>query len=144
MKNAAFFIFPSLPPTSLGIMRNRANDALCIVFVSLQKLSSAVGNLGKGRLEGLRNEIWICTLQGTFLAIFAMELGERNANIKNLLIKNSLCGFTVFERLRCSDSEWRVLYCYFEVYFTQRLYPLWPRLSKESWGGGGGGGQCWG
>ena len=107
MKNAAFFIFPSLPPTSLGIMRNRANDALCIVFVSLQKFSSAVGNLGKGRLEGLRNEIWIwiCTLQGTFLAIFAMELGERNANIKKLLIKNSLCGFTVFQHLRCSDSE---------------------------------------
>ena len=25
--------------------------------------------------------IWICTLQGPFLAIFAMELGERNANI---------------------------------------------------------------
>ena len=24
--------------------------------------------------------IWICTLQGPFLAIFAMELGERNAN----------------------------------------------------------------
>ena len=39
--------------------------------------------------------IWICTLQGPFLAIFATELGERNANIKNLLKKNSPCGFTV-------------------------------------------------
>ena len=108
-------------------MRNRANDALCMVFVSLQKFSSAVGNLGKGRLEGLRNEIWIWiyTSQGTFLTIFAMELGERNANIQFLLKKNSLCGFTVFEHLslcgllkknslcgltvfehlRCSDSE---------------------------------------
>ena len=28
-------------------------------------------------------------------AIFTTELGERNANIKNLLKKNSLCGFTV-------------------------------------------------
>ena len=37
----------------------------------------------------------MCTLQGPFLAIFATELGERNANIKNLLKKNSLCGFTV-------------------------------------------------
>ena len=39
--------------------------------------------------------IWICTLQGPFLAIFAMELGERIANIKFLLKKNSLFGFTV-------------------------------------------------
>ena len=39
--------------------------------------------------------IWICTLQGPFLAIFATELGERNANITILLKKNSLCGFTV-------------------------------------------------
>ena len=30
-----------------------------------------------------------------FLAIFATELGESNANIKTLLKKNSLCGFTV-------------------------------------------------
>ena len=37
----------------------------------------------------------MCTLQGPFLAIFATELGERNANIKKLLKKNSLCGFTV-------------------------------------------------
>ena len=36
--------------------------------------------------------IWICTLQGPFLAIFAMELGERNANIKIVRRKNSLCG----------------------------------------------------
>ena len=39
--------------------------------------------------------IWICTLQGPFLAIFAMELGERSANIykkKMLRRKNSLCG----------------------------------------------------
>ena len=39
--------------------------------------------------------IWICTLQGPFLAIFATELGERNANIILLLKKNSLCGFAV-------------------------------------------------
>ena len=40
--------------------------------------------------------IWICTaLQGAFLAIFATELGDRNANITILLKKNSLCGFTV-------------------------------------------------
>ena len=39
--------------------------------------------------------IWICTSQGPFLAIFATELGERNANINFLLKKNSLCGFTV-------------------------------------------------
>ena len=36
--------------------------------------------------------IWICTLQGPFLAIFAMELGERNTNINFLHKKNSLCG----------------------------------------------------
>ena len=34
-------------------------------------------------------------MQGPFLAIFATEQGERNANIKILLKKNSLCGFTV-------------------------------------------------
>ena len=33
-------------------------------------------------------------MQGPFLAIFATELGERNANIKILLKKNSLCGVT--------------------------------------------------
>ena len=49
-----------------------------------------------------------------FLAIFAMELGERNANIKFLLKKNSLCGsslqslFQIFEKwlklfFFCSD-----------------------------------------
>ena len=27
------------------------------------------------------------------MAIFAMELGERNANIKNLLKRTSLCSF---------------------------------------------------
>ena len=42
--------------------------------------------------------IWICTLQGPFLAIFAMELGERNANIKILLRKDSLCGFILQSR----------------------------------------------
>ena len=31
-------------------------------------------------------------MQGPFLAIFAMELGERNANIKIVRRKNSLCG----------------------------------------------------
>ena len=36
--------------------------------------------------------IWICTLQGPFLVIFAMELGERNANIIFLRKKNNLCG----------------------------------------------------
>ena len=34
-------------------------------------------------------------MQGPFLAIFAMELGQRNANIIFLLKNNSLCGFTV-------------------------------------------------
>ena len=31
-------------------------------------------------------------MQGPFLAIFVMEVGERNANITFLLKKNSLCG----------------------------------------------------
>ena len=42
-----------------------------------------------------RPPFWICTLQGPFLAISAMELGELNANINVLLKKSSLCGFTV-------------------------------------------------
>ena len=51
------------------------------------------GKSYRGQLKSLLFWIWICTLQGPFLAIFAMQLGERNAKIKNkLLKKNSLCG----------------------------------------------------
>ena len=37
--------------------------------------------------------IWICTLQGPFLAIFAMELGERSANIykKKCYVERIVC-----------------------------------------------------
>ena len=43
-----------------------------------------------------RTRFWIWSpLQGPFLAIFATEQGESNANIKTLLKRNSLCGFTV-------------------------------------------------
>ena len=66
-------------------------------------------------------------LHSTVLSSLSTPLLKKNS-LCGLLKKNSLCGFTVFEHLRCSDSEWRVLYCYFEVYFTQRFYPLWARL----------------
>ena len=75
--------------------------------------------------------IWICTLQGPFLAIFAMELGEPNANMKTILFeKNSLYGLTVpiLKYFKNWLKHISVLTAYVCVCVC-----VW-------WGGGGGGG----
>ena len=49
---------------------------------------------------------WIWTLQGPFLATFAMELGEHNAKKLNFLLKkNSLCG-SILQSLFQIDKNW--------------------------------------
>ena len=63
---------------------------MCIYHVLINALSAHMIHVN---LNMIWIRIWICTLQGPFLAIFAMELGERNANIKFVLKKNSMCSF---------------------------------------------------
>ena len=80
---------------------------------------------GRNHNKKLKNyeQLWIWILHGPFLAIFAMKLGERNANIKILLKKNSLCG--------------SILQSLFQIF--ENWLKLISALTAHVGGGGGGG-----